>query len=235
MRLRLVPEDPSDVPKACHNLVVSIHAIAPFSALDDYLKPRIAGLLSFRSELSPGLLQALAGSSLPSGAMARSVLAGLGGRPFMSSLGSESSGQSAVATLGNLLSGLAGTSSSAAGSGGSTPATTGATSTSTTKPVPIPSRRGTGASLEAPASLPSEGSPPVETPSLSRRRSLRLRGQPPPGEEESTVDTASDAPAPSTSMAPSNAGDRELASTLLQQLAEDVADLDDAIDSEVRI
>lgn len=58
-----------------HNIVVSIHAIATFQALHDYLRPRVSGLLSTSSRLS-GMLAALqagvaglsdSGLPLPSG------------------------------------------------------------------------------------------------------------------------------------------------------------------------
>ncbi|KAJ7625532.1 hypothetical protein FB45DRAFT_921679 [Roridomyces roridus] len=60
-RLRLVAGDESDVPRNLHNIVVSIHAIATFQALHDYLRPRVAGLLGGGSRLS-GMLAALAAS-----------------------------------------------------------------------------------------------------------------------------------------------------------------------------
>ncbi|KAG6869212.1 hypothetical protein C0993_009075 [Termitomyces sp. T159_Od127] len=60
LRLRLVAGDESDVPRNLHNIVVSIHAIATFQALHDYLRPRVAGLLSSGSRLH-GMLAALAG------------------------------------------------------------------------------------------------------------------------------------------------------------------------------
>ena len=41
LRLKLVAEDDAEVPKAFKNLMISIHAIATFKALDDYLRPRI--------------------------------------------------------------------------------------------------------------------------------------------------------------------------------------------------
>ncbi|KAG6909327.1 hypothetical protein DXG01_000927 [Tephrocybe rancida] len=60
LRLRLVAEDDPDVPRSLHNIVVSIHAIATFQALHDYLRPRVAGLLNGGSRLH-GMLAALAG------------------------------------------------------------------------------------------------------------------------------------------------------------------------------
>ncbi|KAJ7117663.1 hypothetical protein C8R44DRAFT_199718 [Mycena epipterygia] len=65
LRLRLVAGDESDVPRNLHNIVVSIHAIATFQALHDYLRPRVAGLLGSGSRLS-GMLAALAASGFNS-------------------------------------------------------------------------------------------------------------------------------------------------------------------------
>ncbi|RVD86466.1 uncharacterized protein DFL_004740 [Arthrobotrys flagrans] len=42
LRLKLVADENSEIPKAYRNIMVSIHAIATFKALDDYLRPRIA-------------------------------------------------------------------------------------------------------------------------------------------------------------------------------------------------
>lgn len=53
-------DDEADIPRNLHNIIVSIHAIATFQALHDYLRPRVAGLLSSGSRLS-GMLAALAG------------------------------------------------------------------------------------------------------------------------------------------------------------------------------
>ena len=41
LRLKLVAEEESDIPRSYRNIMVSIHAIATFKALDDYLRPRI--------------------------------------------------------------------------------------------------------------------------------------------------------------------------------------------------
>ena len=41
IRLKLVADDDSDIPRPYRNIMVSIHAIATFKALDDYLRPRI--------------------------------------------------------------------------------------------------------------------------------------------------------------------------------------------------
>ena len=63
LRLRLVAAEESDIPRNLSNIVVSIHAIATFQALHDYLRPRVSGLLSSSSRLS-GMLAALAASGL---------------------------------------------------------------------------------------------------------------------------------------------------------------------------
>ncbi|GKT57698.1 HECT-domain-containing protein [Colletotrichum tofieldiae] len=42
IRLRLVADDDSDIPRSYRNIMVSIHAIATFKSLDDYLRPRIS-------------------------------------------------------------------------------------------------------------------------------------------------------------------------------------------------
>jgi E3 ubiquitin-protein ligase TRIP12 len=67
LRLRLVAGEDSDIPRNLHNVVVSIHAIATFQALHDYLRPRVSGLLTGNPRLS-GMLAALATSGLGSSA-----------------------------------------------------------------------------------------------------------------------------------------------------------------------
>lgn len=42
IRLRLVADEDSDIPRSYRNIMVSIHAIATFKSLDDYLRPRIS-------------------------------------------------------------------------------------------------------------------------------------------------------------------------------------------------
>lgn len=42
LKLKLVADEESDIPKPYKNMMVSIHAIANFRALDDYLRPRIS-------------------------------------------------------------------------------------------------------------------------------------------------------------------------------------------------
>ncbi|KAF4122101.1 E3 ubiquitin-protein ligase TRIP12, partial [Geosmithia morbida] len=42
IRLRLLADESSEIPKPYHNIMVSIHAIATFKSLDEYLRPRIS-------------------------------------------------------------------------------------------------------------------------------------------------------------------------------------------------
>lgn len=42
IRLKLVADEESDIPKSYRNIMVSIHAITTFKSLDDYLRPRIS-------------------------------------------------------------------------------------------------------------------------------------------------------------------------------------------------
>lgn len=69
IRLKLVADDDADIPRPYRNIMVSIHAIATFKALDDYLRPRLS--LSDRPrtrKMESGLtsaLAALAAAGLP--------------------------------------------------------------------------------------------------------------------------------------------------------------------------
>jgi E3 ubiquitin-protein ligase TRIP12 len=69
IRLKLVADDDSEIPRPYRNIMVSIHAIATFKALDDYLRPRIS--LSERPRGSrnrdglSGALAALAAAGMP--------------------------------------------------------------------------------------------------------------------------------------------------------------------------
>ncbi|QSZ36153.1 hypothetical protein DSL72_007278 [Monilinia vaccinii-corymbosi] len=69
IRLKLVADEDSEIPRSYRNIMVSIHAIATFKALDDYLRPRIS--LSDRPRPTrardglSGALAALAAAGLP--------------------------------------------------------------------------------------------------------------------------------------------------------------------------
>ncbi|KAN0062515.1 Ubiquitin fusion degradation protein 4 [Thecaphora frezii] len=67
LRLRLVAEDAgSEIPRSCTNIVVTIHAVATFQSLNDYLRPKIA---------SAAASAASAGASGSSSSRLSSVLA----------------------------------------------------------------------------------------------------------------------------------------------------------------
>ncbi|KAH7151710.1 hypothetical protein B0J13DRAFT_247047 [Dactylonectria estremocensis] len=77
IRLRLVADDESDIPRPYRNIMVSIHAIATFKSLDDYLRPRISLTERPHGSRRDGLSRALAamtgGLPLSSAAAARLV------------------------------------------------------------------------------------------------------------------------------------------------------------------
>jgi len=52
LRLKLCADEDSEIPKQFRSIMVSIHAIATFKSLDDYLRPRIAMMQSSSSSLS---------------------------------------------------------------------------------------------------------------------------------------------------------------------------------------
>jgi E3 ubiquitin-protein ligase TRIP12 len=60
IRLKLVADDDSEIPRPYRNIMVSIHAIATFKALDDYLRPRISMSERPRGSKREGLSGALA-------------------------------------------------------------------------------------------------------------------------------------------------------------------------------
>ncbi|KAL2069548.1 hypothetical protein VTL71DRAFT_14227, partial [Oculimacula yallundae] len=60
IRLKLVADDDSEIPRPYRNIMVSIHAIATFKALDDYLRPRISLSERPRGSRKDGLSNALA-------------------------------------------------------------------------------------------------------------------------------------------------------------------------------
>ena len=222
VRLKLVAEDTTDIPKACQSFVATIHAIAPFLALEDYLKPRIAGIILRPDQLTPGLLQALIGSGVPSSALAQSILARLGGRPPTN--GGSSSNP--PGSLGSLLSALSGI-TAPLGTSGSAPNTSGGQADD---------------SSSAPQPSTSENS------GLARRRSMRLRGQPPAGDARSSntnmtgtsaaADSSTTSPNPppgSTFIHVEDRASSALAGAFIQQLVEDIVDPDDPIDNEVSL
>ena len=80
IRLKLVADDSSDIPRHYRNIMVSIHAITTFKSLDDYLRPRIS--LSERPRGSrrdaiSRALAAMASSGLPMSAAAARLIGSL--------------------------------------------------------------------------------------------------------------------------------------------------------------
>ncbi|KAG8830175.1 Ubiquitin fusion degradation protein 4 [Serendipita sp. 399] len=239
LRLKLVADNPEDVPKSCHSLMVSIHAIAPFSALEDYLRPRIAGLLPLRPELTPGLLQALAGSGIPPSAIAQTVLGHLSGRPGPGSgsvVGTGGSSEALAASLGNLLGTIRGAGANATSSSSS------GSAAATSQPIPIPKRRqtGEGNSTMPPPEVPKQSQPSSsENINVTRRRSLRLQGQPPESTEPpeaasssmalptGTADASTSAPLSASSTSDSQ---NNLTSSLIHQLLANDSIVDDLED-----
>lgn len=64
-------EDGADTPRGCSNIIVSIHGIATFQALNDYLRPRLSGILSSLggSRFSSMLAAAVASGRFPPGTL----------------------------------------------------------------------------------------------------------------------------------------------------------------------
>lgn len=77
LRLKLVADEDSDIPRSYRNIMVSIHAIATFKALDDFLHPRIS--LSDRPKTSRNRDTIL--SQIANAARLREQLAGSGEAP----------------------------------------------------------------------------------------------------------------------------------------------------------
>jgi len=67
LRLKLVADDDSGIPKSYRNIMVSIHAIATFKALDDYLRPRISLADRPRPTKSRDQLEAMYAQALAEG------------------------------------------------------------------------------------------------------------------------------------------------------------------------
>lgn len=70
IRVKLVADEESGIPAGFRNIMVSIHAIAKFSALDDYLRPRISLSERVRSRALRDDAANLAGPAAPNAAAA---------------------------------------------------------------------------------------------------------------------------------------------------------------------
>jgi E3 ubiquitin-protein ligase TRIP12 len=74
LRLRLVREG-NDIPRSCTNITVSIHAIATFQALHDYLRPRVSSQgLPPNSHIVSKLAAFAAAVGLPPGVLQRTSI-----------------------------------------------------------------------------------------------------------------------------------------------------------------
>lgn len=83
IRLRLVADDDPDIPTAYRDIMVSIHAIATFKTLEEYLRPRIDLSLRSRIMRQDGLSRALAAINGPNGADASTLSAATAARLAM--------------------------------------------------------------------------------------------------------------------------------------------------------
>ena len=107
LKVRLVADEASGIPKSVSNVVVSIHAIATFQALNDYLRPKITRALAAadrsgnNSPVPTATLAPTSTSSRLNGMLA--ALAAATGMPAHPSDGSATSNASARASLLNAL------------------------------------------------------------------------------------------------------------------------------------
>ena len=93
LRLRLQAEDSTDIPRTCTNIVVTIHAVATFQSLNDYLRPKIAASAAAAAAAGGG---SSGMSSRLSGVLAAFAAAtGSGGLPELGA-GSSSTSRSAA-------------------------------------------------------------------------------------------------------------------------------------------
>ncbi|KAL7783268.1 hypothetical protein V8C37DRAFT_397313 [Trichoderma ceciliae] len=76
IKLRLVADDEVSIPRPYRNIMVSIHAIATFKSLDDYLRPRISLAERPRISRRDGLSRALA--AIASSGLSQNIATGTG-------------------------------------------------------------------------------------------------------------------------------------------------------------
>ncbi|EPQ28457.1 uncharacterized protein PFL1_03760 [Pseudozyma flocculosa PF-1] len=85
LRLRLVAEDPAnEIPRTCSNIVVTIHAVATFQSLNDYLRPKIASASASTASGGAGATGPSATSRLSSVLAAFAAATGSGAFPDLS-------------------------------------------------------------------------------------------------------------------------------------------------------
>ncbi|KAK4049890.1 Ubiquitin fusion degradation protein 4 [Microbotryomycetes sp. JL221] len=162
LKLRLVAEDGSDIPKSCSNIVVSIHAIATFQAFNDYLRPRILAAQSDRPSASS--LAALLGIGSSSGG--GTAESGVGGSRNMSSSSATLSSSASMSQLNHETSNV--------GASSSTPR--------------LSSSLGAPASTSAKIFSNIDDADNVESSKPARRRSRRLSGKGIEGEDDTAED-----------------------------------------------
>ncbi|KAJ1019871.1 hypothetical protein NDA13_006094 [Ustilago tritici] len=100
LRVRLQAEDATDIPRSCNNIIVTIHAVATFRSLSDYLRPKIAvSSAASGSGSGPGATAGSSASSRLSSVLAAFAAAtGSGGFPELGgSSGSDSGSKTAGA------------------------------------------------------------------------------------------------------------------------------------------
>ncbi|UTT90583.1 hypothetical protein NDA17_000706 [Ustilago hordei] len=100
LRVRLQAEDATDIPRSCNNIIVTIHAVATFRSLSDYLRPKIAvSSAASGSGSGPGATAGSSASSRLSSVLAAFAAAtGSGG---FSELGGSSGSGSKTAGAGS--------------------------------------------------------------------------------------------------------------------------------------
>ncbi|KAH6618183.1 hypothetical protein B0J18DRAFT_371719 [Chaetomium sp. MPI-SDFR-AT-0129] len=74
IRLKLVADEDSEIPRHYRNIMVSIHAITTFKSLDDYLRPRITVPRGSKREAVSRALAAMVSSGLPMPAAAARMM-----------------------------------------------------------------------------------------------------------------------------------------------------------------
>lgn len=89
LRLKLVADEDSGIPRAYRNIMVSIHAIATFKALDDYLRPRISLAERPRGARRDGLTSAMAAYAAAMAGRGGSERGGPFAPPTLPTLGSS--------------------------------------------------------------------------------------------------------------------------------------------------
>lgn len=96
LKLRLIADEGSDIPRSCSNVVVSIHAIATFQAFNDYLRPRILAATAIADRA--GGSGAAGGSGRLSGFLAAFAAAAEGDHDGATASGSDQQLSSSLGT-----------------------------------------------------------------------------------------------------------------------------------------